>query len=140
MALSPDTRQQFLAAPHVAALGVAEPGRAPLVVPIWYGYQPGGQPWILTEENSRKGKAIKAAGRFSLMVDTVTPRTMYVSVEGSVASIEAAGQQENADLAARYLTGAELDGYLAASQAMTGLVVIRLRPEHWVSADLTVQV
>lgn len=55
MALDAQTRQEFLAEPHVAALAVdAGAGRAPLTVPIWYQYAPGGDLWILTAEDSRR--------------------------------------------------------------------------------------
>src|SRR5579859_7998268 len=83
--LSAHDREQFLAEPHIAALSVSEgPGRGPLTVPIWYQYEPGGEAWILTEATSRKARLIAAAGRFTLMVDRVTPTTRYVSVEGPV--------------------------------------------------------
>ncbi len=43
MALTREEREQFLAEPHIAALAVdAGAGRAPLTVPIWYQYEPGG--------------------------------------------------------------------------------------------------
>ena len=49
MALTKSEREAFLSEPHVAALSVeAEPGRAPLTVPVWYQYEPGGRPWLLT--------------------------------------------------------------------------------------------
>ena len=68
MALSKDDREQFLAEPHVAALSVNdEAGRAPLTVPIWYQYSPGGEPWVLTGPGSRKHRLIEAAGRFTLV-------------------------------------------------------------------------
>lgn len=69
MALSRTEREQFLAEPHVAALAVnaGEKGdRAPLAVPIWYQYVPGGDIWIMTGRDSRKADLIRAAGRFTL--------------------------------------------------------------------------
>jgi hypothetical protein len=83
--LSKHEREQFFAEPHVAALSVADgPGRAPLTVPIWYQYSPGGEAWVKTEARSRKAQLIDAAGRFTLMVDRVEPTVRYVSVEGPV--------------------------------------------------------
>jgi nitroimidazol reductase NimA-like FMN-containing flavoprotein (pyridoxamine 5'-phosphate oxidase superfamily) len=42
-ALTEQERQEFLAQPHIAVLSVASGSdRPPLTVPIWYGYQPGG--------------------------------------------------------------------------------------------------
>src|SRR5690606_2314311 len=67
MALTREDREQFLAEPHIGAPSVtAEPGRAPLVVPIWYQYTPGGRLWVLTGGQSRKARLIEDAGRFSL--------------------------------------------------------------------------
>ena len=52
--LSAHDREQFLAEPHIAALSVSDgPGRGPLTVPIWYQYEPGGEPWVLTGAGSR---------------------------------------------------------------------------------------
>ena len=39
-------REEFLAGLHVGIISIAEPGRGPLAVPIWYGYEPGGELWI----------------------------------------------------------------------------------------------
>src|ERR1700743_3392820 len=83
--LSVRDRELFLAEPHIAALSVsAGPDRGPLTIPIWYQYEPGGEAWILTEAASRKARLIEAAGRFTLMVERVTPRVRYVAVEGPV--------------------------------------------------------
>ena len=42
--LSREEREAFLALPHIAVLSVANhEGRAPLCMPVWYGYQPGGR-------------------------------------------------------------------------------------------------
>jgi hypothetical protein len=35
-------RERFLADMHVGMISIAEDGRGPLIVPIWYGYAPGG--------------------------------------------------------------------------------------------------
>lgn len=84
MALNTEEREQFLAEPHIAALAVdsGAEDRAPLAVPIWYQYAPGGDIWIMTGADSRKDKLITSAGRFSLLVERVTPTVRYVSVEG----------------------------------------------------------
>ncbi|KXP14678.1 pyridoxamine 5'-phosphate oxidase family protein [Tsukamurella pseudospumae] len=138
MALSTSEKQQFLAQPHVAAFSVAEPGLGPLTVPVWYAYEPGGRPWITIGPTSRKARALEASGRFSLMVDTVEPRTMYVSVEGPVAESRTSTEEEIRAMAARYLSGPALDGYLdfAFGQLGEHLTVV-LEPEHWLGADLT---
>jgi nitroimidazol reductase NimA-like FMN-containing flavoprotein (pyridoxamine 5'-phosphate oxidase superfamily) len=103
MPLSQTEREAFLAEPHVAALSVAAPDRAPLTVPIWYGYTPGGQPWVLTGSDARKTRLIQAAGAFTLMVDRLEPTTRYVSVSGPVSRIEPGTDEQMAELAHRYL-------------------------------------
>src|SRR5689334_6814347 len=89
MALSREEREKFLAEPHVGALSVLErPDRAPLTVPIWYQYEPGGELWIATGPDARKTRAIQAAGRFGIMVERGAPTVRYVSVQGPVVGTE----------------------------------------------------
>ncbi|MGW0937027.1 pyridoxamine 5'-phosphate oxidase family protein [Streptomyces sp. NPDC002666] len=139
MPLTREEREQFLAEPHVAALAVtsAQEGRAPLVVPIWYMYEPGGDLWIMTGRDSRKGIAIAAAGRFAMMVERVTPTVRYVSVEGSVTATRDATREQLVEISSRYLPPEKVDGYVDFAWREHGeQVVIHMRPEHWLSADL----
>ncbi|MGA4840669.1 pyridoxamine 5'-phosphate oxidase family protein [Streptomyces sp. G45] len=138
MTLTPEERELFLAEPHIAALAVAAgQGRAPLTVPIWYQYEPGGEVWIMTGRDSRKARLIAAAGRFSLMVERVEPTIRYVSVEGPVVATEPATPERLREMSARYLPAEKVDGYIEmASKEHGEQVVIRLRPERWLSADL----
>ncbi|MEU6522541.1 pyridoxamine 5'-phosphate oxidase family protein [Streptomyces sp. NPDC046924] len=138
MALSREEREQFLAEPHVAALAVdAGAGRAPLTVPIWYQYAPGGDVWVMTGLDSRKNRLIGVAGRFSLMVDRVEPTVRYVSVEGPVVETAPATLERLRELSARYLPADKVEGYVSAAWQDHGeQVVLHMRPEHWVSSDL----
>jgi len=137
MALSKKEREQFLSEPHVAALSVsAGPDRGPLTVPIWYHYSPGGQPWVLTGLNSHKHKLIETAGRFTLMVERVEPTIRYVTVEGAVAGIAPATDEQSYEMAARYVSADKLQGYLKYAESYGEQVAIHLEPEHWLSADL----
>ncbi|MEU9253696.1 pyridoxamine 5'-phosphate oxidase family protein [Streptomyces sp. NPDC048270] len=138
MALSRTEREQFLAEPHIAALAVsAGDDRAPLTVPIWYQYSPGGDIWIMTGRDSRKAELIEAAGRFSLMVDQVEPTIRYVSVEGPVVSTAPALREQLVEVSARYLPAEKVDGYVDDAWKNHGeQVVIHMRPSRWVSADL----
>ncbi len=140
MALSSSEKQDFFAQPHVGAFSVAEPGRGPLTVPLWYVYEPGGDPWISISPESRKAKALEAAGRFTLMADTVEPRLMYVSVEGAVSDVRPSTPDELRTIAARYLSGPALDGYLQFAEAQLGeSITVVMKPEHWLGADLTME-
>jgi nitroimidazol reductase NimA-like FMN-containing flavoprotein (pyridoxamine 5'-phosphate oxidase superfamily) len=136
--LSAHDREQFLAEPHIAALSVSDgPGRGPLTVPIWYQYAPGGEVWILTEATSRKARLIQAAGRFTLMVDRVTPTTRYVSVEGPVTRTIPGTDELRREIAERYLPPEQAQAYLKLAEAeFDPEIAIYLRPERWLSSDL----
>ncbi|MFD3438804.1 pyridoxamine 5'-phosphate oxidase family protein [Streptomyces sp. NPDC058685] len=139
MALSREEREQFLAEPHVAALAVdeGEKGRAPLTVPIWYQYAPGGDIWIMTGRDSRKGRAIAQAGRFCLMIDRLEPTIRYVSVEGPVTETIPATRELLQEISARYLPADKVDAYVDMAWKSHGeQVVIHMQPQRWVSSDL----
>ncbi len=139
MALTPEERERFLAEPHVAALAVnaTEQDRSPLTVPIWYQYRPGGDVWIMTGRDSRKGKAIAAAERFCLMADRVSPTVRYVSVEGPAVSTVPATREHLVEMASRYLAAEKVAGYVDFAWKEHGeQVVIHMRPQRWLSSDL----
>ncbi|UNX54333.1 pyridoxamine 5'-phosphate oxidase family protein [Georgenia sp. TF02-10] len=138
MALTREEREQFLAEPHVGALAVsAGPGRGPLTVPIWYQYAPGEDLWVLTGASSRKTQLIRAAGRFSMMAERLTPTVRYVSVEGPVTTIEPGTAEHRHEIAHRYLDEPAAARYLAFAQDHLGPeVVISMQPERWLAADL----
>jgi hypothetical protein len=136
--LSVRDRELFLAEPHIAALSVsAGLDRGPVTVPMWYQYEPGGEAWILTESASLKAHLIGAAGRFSLMVDRITPTIRYVSVEGPVTRTVPETDELLWEIATRYLGADKARDYVAMAKAEFGeQVVIYLRPERWLSSDL----
>lgn len=138
MALTRAEREAFLAEPHIGALAVhAGDDRAPLVVPIWYQYAPGGELWILTGRDSRKARLIAAAGRFSIMAERLTPSIRYVSVDGVVTSTEPATREQLTEISARYLPADKVAGYVDFAWEGHGpSVVIRMRPERWVATDI----
>lgn len=138
MALSQQERENFLAEPHTGSLAVAEgSGRAPLVVPIWYHYEPGGELWISTGADTRKTRAIRAAGRFSMLAQRTEPTVRYVSVEGPVLAIEPGSAESSRVMAARYLAPDKVDAFVEFERTQLGEhVVVRMRPERWLSADL----
>lgn len=127
-------REEFLAQPHVAALSVtAGLNRGPLIVPIWYHYAPGEPIWVSTHADSRKGKLIAAAGRFSLLVHRVAPTTRYVSVEGTAIFVRPSTDDDLRAIAGRYLPPTKVDPYVEFAR---GEYRIELGPEHWLSSDL----
>ncbi|MER6387045.1 pyridoxamine 5'-phosphate oxidase family protein [Streptomyces sp. NPDC001523] len=140
MALSRTEREQFLAEPHVAAFAVSagtDGERAPLTVPIWYQYAPGGDLWIMTGRDSRKAELLGSAGRFTLMVDRLKPTIRYVSVEGPVISTAPARREQLVEIASRYLPAEKVDGYVDFAWKDHGAqLVFHMRPQRWVSSDL----
>jgi nitroimidazol reductase NimA-like FMN-containing flavoprotein (pyridoxamine 5'-phosphate oxidase superfamily) len=138
MALSREEREQMLAEPHIAALSVDAGGdRAPVTVPVWYGYEPGGEIWVMTGRDSRKAELIERAGRFTIMVERLEPSIRYVSVEGPVTGTAPGTHDELVAISARYLPPGHVDPYVKVVEAEHGpQVVIRMRPERWLSADL----
>jgi nitroimidazol reductase NimA-like FMN-containing flavoprotein (pyridoxamine 5'-phosphate oxidase superfamily) len=140
--MSAQQRQLFLAGLHVGVLSVAVQGdgeagggRAPLAVPVWYDYQPGGRVSVITGRNSRKGRAIIAAGRMSLCAQDEKPPYKYVSVEGPV-EMEELDEADRLAMARRYLGEAGGDRYVASNPDQDGeQAMFRMTPEHWLSVD-----
>ncbi|MFL6053715.1 MAG: PPOX class F420-dependent oxidoreductase [Actinoallomurus sp.] len=132
-----EEREAFLAGVRLGVLSVTDSDgdRGPVTVPVWYAYEPGGEFHFVTGAKSRKAELIREAGRVTLCVHNDDPPYRYVSVEGPVTSVEEpAGQAELDALAHRYL-GPELGDRYLESTDTDGLALIRVRPEHWSSAD-----
>jgi nitroimidazol reductase NimA-like FMN-containing flavoprotein (pyridoxamine 5'-phosphate oxidase superfamily) len=134
-------REAFLAGVHVGVLSVEDPGRAPLTVPVWYAYEPGATVDVITGGHSAKARCLRAAGRFSLCVQTEAPPYSYVSVEGAVTDEESTvSPDERRAMAYRYLGPEFGDLYLAATaEDAADSVVFRLSPERWRTVDFSKQ-
>ncbi|MFI5316991.1 MAG: pyridoxamine 5'-phosphate oxidase family protein [Myxococcota bacterium] len=130
-------REAFLADVRVGVLSISDGPRGPLTVPVWYGYEPGRDLWFVTDRESRKGKRLLLVERVSLCVQTESAPYKYVSVEGPIAGIEIADLERHRRVLAHRYLGKDLgDGYLAASGADDdGSIVVRVRPERWLSVD-----
>ncbi|MGP3915279.1 pyridoxamine 5'-phosphate oxidase family protein [Nonomuraea sp. 10N515B] len=136
MPLSVAEREAFLAEPHIAGLAVeAGDGRGPLAVPVWYDYSPGGELRFLTDGDSVKAKLIAKAGRFSMLVQRVSPTYRYVSVEGPVVRTDPTTLEDLTRISARYLPPDAAAGYVQGAD-LHALVTFVMRPERWLSADL----
>jgi PPOX class probable F420-dependent enzyme len=132
--MTSDEREAYLAAVHVGVIAVERPDRAPLAVPIWYNYEPGGEVLLWTDEGSQKHKLIKAAGRFAITAQDEAPPYKYVTAEGDVTGIDIAVDHVVRELAVRYL-GEEAGGQFADENLSATSVVIRMRPQRWLSTD-----
>ena len=92
---------------------------------------------MLTPAASGKVRLIKAAGRFTLMVERVLPTVRYVSVEGPVTRTAPGTDALLREIAARYLPPEHARAYIEWAKAELGEhVAIYLRPERWLTADL----
>ena len=140
-AMNREEREAFLAEVHIGVIGIDRPGRGPLSVPIWYGYEPGGDLWITIEIGSLKEKLLKRVDRFSLCVQNGTPPYKYVSVEGPIVSVTpSVKERDELAMASRYL-GEELahvyvEGTRADPSNRPG-VIVTMRPEAWLTTDFS---
>lgn len=137
--MSRTDREAFLAETHVAMLAIADDGRGPLVVPVWYWYRPGGDVHIVTGGESRKVALVRKAGRASLCVQTETPPYRYVGVEGRATVVGRPDfERDVREVALRYLGKQMGEMYLAATTAQhEAAVLLRLTPERWQSEDFS---
>lgn len=130
-----EEREQFLADVHVGVIAIERPDGPPLAVPIWYDYRPGGDLWVLTTAESRKGQLLAAANRFSLCVqDETPPFYRYVSVEGPIVSVKAADDEEDSRPMAHRYFGEEMgDTYVESSEDQA--LKFTMRPQRWWTVD-----
>jgi len=129
-----DEREAFLAGLHVGVIAVEREDRAPLAVPIWYGYRPGGEVLLWTNAGTVKEKLIRAAGRFAISVQVETPPYRYVTAEGPVTGIEPADDATVRDIAIRYL-GEDEGNAFTDENLGSDSIIIRMSPQRWLSTD-----
>ncbi len=137
-----DQRERFLAQVHVGVLGVTDSRTdpaAPLLVPVWYAYEPGGEVVVQTGRETLKARLIEEAGRFSLCVQDERPPYRYVSVSGPVVRVtdpvDPAGREA---MARRYLPSTEATAYLRATEAqLADDVTFHMRPKRWRAVDFS---
>jgi hypothetical protein len=71
------------------------------------------------------------------MVERADPSVRYVAVDGPVSRIEPATDEQLVEMVKRYLPADKVDPYLEFARREHGEgVVIYMKPEHWLSADL----
>ncbi len=127
-----EEREAFLADVHVGVLAIAQEGKGPLALPIWYQYQDG-QVLIGMDGDSLKAKLLRAAGRATMTVQTETAPYKYASVEGPVSI--GREQRNDGEMATRYL-GPEMGAWYAKNNPSTERsVLVRLTPERWRTTD-----
>ena len=139
VAMTREERESFLAEVHVGIIGIERKERAPLTVPIWYAYEPGGELWIVVETDSVKERLLRRVGRFSLCAQSETPPYKFVSVEGPVVTFESSVKERDEHaMAGRYLGDQLADAYVkmtAADPDNRPGVIVTMRPDRWFSYD-----
>ncbi|NED99551.1 pyridoxamine 5'-phosphate oxidase family protein [Phytoactinopolyspora halotolerans] len=136
MAMAADARERFLAETRIGIFTVARPDRerAPLSVPVWYGYTPGGDVEVFMDAGSVKDKLLRQAGRFSLSVHTEDLPYRYVTVEGPATWEESPTPDQLRAVAGRYLNPGDTQNYVD-TQMSRRTILVRMRPERWLSND-----
>lgn len=137
LAMSIDEREQFLSNLHVGLISIPRSRRGPLTVPIWYAYEPGGKPWMITDSGSLKGRCLEKCDRISLCVQTEELPYQYVMVEGTF-EITKSNNDQLLAMAIRYL-GPEQGKLYAASDKADTSVIVTLTPDQWLSTDYAKQ-
>lgn len=142
--MTQDEREAFLAEPHVAVMSVAnDSDRPPHTVPVWYGYQPGGNFTFFTGTMGRKARKtglIEKAGRLSLIVQREEFPYRYVAIEGTVVQTD---RPPSADqmlaIVRRYLPEEQAQGMVRGElDHPTGeFVLFTIRPDRWLTFDVT---
>ena len=126
-------REAFLAGMHVGVLAIPTDG-APLTAPIWYDYEPGGDIWLLTGPDSRKGRLLTEGLSVTLVAQQESLPYAYVSVTGTVNRIAEPEPGDTLHMAQRYL-GEDMGRSYAEANADGASVRVSIRPERWLTVD-----
>ena len=134
--MSREEREMFLEDVHVGVLSIPrKEGSAPLTVPVWYDYSPGGEVWLITGQHSLKGKLLEVGTPVALVVQTEVTPYKYVSVEGSVRTIETTSNESDLkSMAIRYLGEQKGIAYAEGSNEVASIRV-SIQPERWTTVD-----
>jgi PPOX class probable F420-dependent enzyme len=128
--MSRTEREAFLGDAHVAVLAVGGGERAPVMTPIWYIYEPGGDVrWVMWRD-TKKGRRLEAEGRATLLVQSEALPYRHVTVEGPVTFEPFGDGSFVRALGVRYLGPGMGEQYGDALMRMCDTVA-RLRPERW---------
>ena len=134
-----EERQSFLAETRVGIISIPEEGRGPLTVPVWYNYEPGGDVFVWTGAETRKGRLLRIAQRISLCVqDTTPPYYKYVSIEGPTTIQPVDLERDIHPMALRYFGAENGESYfadVARSDGWKNDILVRIVPERWLTVD-----
>jgi general stress protein 26 len=132
--MTAEERDAFLKGPRVAIVAIEQPQGAPLAVPIWFGYDPSVGIWISTTDDSLKAKRLRAAGRFTLVVQEEERPHRYVSAEGPVVEFRPVDAEKDIRPMAEAYAPDAVEMYVEASSQIPSSLVV-MKPEVWRSMD-----
>ena len=121
--------------PHTAQLATVRADGRPHLAPVWYDVDGEGTLVFNTGASTVKGRNLRRDPRASLCVDDERPPFSFVVVEGAVelsddlADVRAWATR----IGGRYMGPGRAEEY-AARNGVPGELVVRLRPQHVVSA------
>ena len=121
--------------PHTAQLATVRADGRPHLAPVWYDVDGDGTLVFNTGASTVKGRNLRRDPRASLCVDDERPPFSFVVVEGAVelsddlADVRAWATR----IGGRYMGPGRAEEY-AARNGVPGELVVRLRPQHVVSA------
>ena len=121
--------------PHTGQLATVRPDGRPHLAPVWYDVDGEGTLVFNTGASTVKGRNLRRDPRASLCVDDERPPFSFVVVEG-VAELSddlADVRAWAARIGGRYMGPGRAEEY-AARNGVPGELVVRLRPQHVVSA------
>ena len=122
--------------PHTAQLATVRADGRPHLAPVWYDVDGDGTLVFNTGASTVKGRNLRRDPRASLCVDDERPPFSFVVVEG-VAELSddlADVRAWAARIGGRYMGPERAEEY-AARNGVPGELVVRLRPQHVVSAQ-----
>ena len=125
--MTPGERDAYLNQPRNAIFATVGADGRIHAVPVWFRYE-GGEFEIITERGSVKHRNAAHAGRAAICVDDA--KFAYVSAEGPVAVQDQVSYEERLALHIRY-RGPEAAKRIVDQGGHERMVILRLRPEHW---------
>ena len=142
--MTDDERDAFLMEPRIGVLSVAaDDGRPPHTVPLFYGFEPGGNVTFYTQTHgrvARKTRLIEAAGQVSLNVQKPDFPYRYVTVEGAVIDVTRPPSREQMlAIVGRYLParGAAKFVDTELGHPEQRLVLFTVRPDRFLTFDVS---
>lgn len=143
--MDPETREAFLAEPHVGVIASLRRDGRPYTVPVWFDWD-GTDVWLTGTESRVWCRQIMADPRVSLCIEAMSPVAGHIEVDG-IAEVLHADDVDiwpvSRRLVDKYVgrglaeNGQAADAFFANMQTEPRLL-IRIRPEVWRAIDMRV--